>query len=641
MFLIRLEDICLRFTGPPLLDHAELQIEPGQRLGLLGRNGSGKTSLLRIIDRQLEPDSGQIICGPETRVAMLEQDVPPDLQGSVYDNVAAGLGPRGQLLHAYHRASLELGRQPSDALHRQLDELHHRLDAEQAWQSYRQVERLMSETGLEPEAETSQLSAGLKRRVLLARALASDPDLVLLDEPTNHLDLAAIDWLEDFLLRSGKTLLMVTHDRVFLRRLTTGIVDLDRGRLKTYPCNYDVYVQRKQHELATEAQQWAEADKELAKEETWIRRTLSARRRRNQGRVRALVAMRQQRRERRQQAGSAKMILQEAERSGRLVIAAEKLGFAYAEESIVDNLSTAVMRGDRLGIIGPNGSGKTTLLRLLLGELEPNSGSVRHGTQLEIGYFDQLHAQLDDQKSVVDNVAGGNDSVVINGRKRHVIGYLQDFLFSPERARGLVKFLSGGERNRLLLARLFTRPTNLLVMDEPTNDLDLETLELLEELLAEYQGTLLLVSHDREFLNNVVTSTLVFEGRGQVREYDGGYDDWIRQRPAYEPGPSESKTAAGPIKATKPSRSKGPGQRRAKGLTYKEKMELEKLPEQIELLEGQLAELHELMADPEFYKQGGTEIGRADARLKTLQEELNATYARWESLEARAAGLSE
>jgi ATP-binding cassette subfamily F protein uup len=606
MALLALRDVTLGFRGPPLLDEVNLTIEPRERICLLGRNGTGKTTLLRVLHGTAEADRGEIARQQGLVTALLPQEVPQGLGGTVFDEVARGWGARTEPL-ARH-----------------------------------QVEAAISRMGLEPAADVSILSAGMKRRVLLAKALVRDPDILLLDEPTNHLDIDAIRWLEEFLLRYGGTLLFVTHDRVFLRKLATRIVELDRGRLTSWTCGYDTFVARNQTALEAEAKQRAEFDKTLAREEVWIRKGIEARRTRNEGRVRALEKLREIRRQRREQPGEVRMEIQEAGRSGRLVIEAKHAGFAYAERPIVADLSTKIMRGDRVGLIGPNGSGKTTLLRLLLGELPPSAGAIRHGTNLEVAYFDQLHAQLDDAKSVRENVRDGSDSVEINGKRRHIIGYLEDFLFTPEQAAEPVSRLSGGERNRLLLARLFTKPSNVLVMDEPTNDLDIETLELLEELLIDYPGTLLLVSHDREFLNNVVTSTLVLEGEGRVKEYAGGYDDWLRQRgetpdvlrgagcqPAvvqagWQPAPRAAAKAKPPL----------PPKERPRRLTYKEQRELEDLPERIAALEADLGELHAAMADPAFYRQEPAAIVQAKTRLQSLERGIAAAYQRWEELES-------
>lgn len=625
MAILALRDVTLSFRGPAVLDGVSLAIEPGEKICLLGRNGSGKTTLLRLVLGQLEPDQGEIVRTQGLAAAMLPQDVPQGLRGPVFDEVARGFGPGAELLAEYHAVAERLAVEGSDELRGRLDRIQHALEVAGAWGMNRQIEAVLSRTGLDPDAEVSALSAGMKRRVLLAKALAARPDLLVLDEPTNHLDLGAIDWLEEFLVRFEGALLFVTHDRTFLRRLATRIIELDRGRLTSWPGDYDAYRQGKQAALEIETRQQAEFDKKLAREEAWIRTGIMARRTRNEGRVRALEQLREVRRARRDQPGEARMEIQEAQRSGRLVIEAKNLSFAY-DRPIVRDLSTLVMRGDRVGLVGPNGSGKTTLLRLLLGDLAPQSGTVRHGTSLEVAYFDQLHAQLDDAKSVRDNVRDGSDWVTINGQRRHIIGYLEDFLFTPDQAAGPVARLSGGERNRLLLARLFTKPSNVLVMDEPTNDLDVETLELLEDLLMDYAGTLLLVSHDREFLDNVVTSTLVLEGEGRVKEYAGGYSDWLRQRKPAPPAAPEPAPVARPA----PPKTAPPATRR---LSYKEQKELEGLPGRIETLEAELGRLHEAMADPAFYRQAPPAIVEANGRLKALEGELAEAYRRWEELE--------
>ena len=630
MALLNLRDVSIGFSGPPLLDSASLTIEPSERVGLVGRNGEGKSTLLRIIHGRIEPDRGRIVRSQGTTTAMLDQDVPRRLVGTIFDLVAEGLGSHAQLPAEYHRISHRVAVEGGDALQRELDRLGHALETGGGWQAHRKVDTVLSRMELDPDAEVETLSAGMKRRVLLAKALVAQPGVLLLDEPTNHLDIDAITWMEDFLLRHDGTLVFVTHDRVFLRKLATRIVDLDRGRLTSWDCDYPTYLNRKAAWLEAQADQQALFDKRLAVEETWIRQGIKARRTRNEGRVRALKEMRNQRRARRQQPGVARMQLQEAQRSGRMVIEAKDVTFGYDDRPVVRNLSTLVIRGDRVGIIGPNGSGKTTLLKVLLKELQPSEGRIRHGTQLEVGYFDQLHAQLDEEKTVQENVAPGSDSVMVNGKKKHILGYLQDFLFSPERARSPVKQLSGGERNRLLLARLFTKPSNLLVMDEPTNDLDAETLELMEELLLEYSGTILLVSHDREFLNNVVTSTLVLEGDGLVKEYAGGYDDWLAQRKP-TPIPRTEKPPSKPAKSQ-------PLKDRPRGLTYNQKRELESLPERIEALESQQEQLHEVMSDPEFYRQERRQIVQITTELEEVEKQLADAYRRWETLEQLREG---
>ncbi len=628
MALIALQDVSLGFRGPLVLDQANLTLDPGERVCLLGRNGTGKSTLLRLIQGEIELSHGEIIRQQGLITAMLPQEVPQGLEGTVFEEVARGLGARTDLLIEYHHVAHQLAIVGSDELRIKLDRIQHTLEATGGWSITQEVETILSRMSLEPDSNVSNLSAGMKRRVLLAKALVRNPDILLLDEPTNHLDTDAIQWLEDFLLRCNATILFVTHDRALLRKLATRIVELDRGCLTSWSCNYETFLQRKEAALEAEARQRAEFDKKLAKEEVWIRTGIQARRTRNEGRVRALQKLRSIRSARRDQPGEARMEIQEAERSGRLVIEAKNAGFNYGDRPIIANLSTMIMRGDRVGLIGPNGSGKTTLLRLLLGQLQPQAGTIRHGTNLDVAYFDQLHAQLDNSKSVRDNICNGADTVEINGRRRHIIGYLEDFLFTREQADGPASRLSGGERNRLLLARLLAKPSNVLVMDEPTNDLDIETMELLEELLVEYPGTLLLVSHDREFLNNVVTSTLVLEGQGLIKEYSGGYDDWIRQR-SVDPIPIAS--------AKERSKPIAPPKERPRRLTYAEQRELEALPEMIATKEAQLAELHQVVADPAFYRQPPAEIVSTNARLQSLEKEIAEAYRRWELLETLLA----
>jgi ATP-binding cassette subfamily F protein uup len=599
--LIRLNDLSIGFSDPPLLDSVTCQIEPGQRIGLLGRNGSGKTTLMRILNSEIAPDHGEYLVASSTKISLLPQDVPHDLEGCVHDVVLHSLLPD------------------------ELDESH-------LWQSQQRVDQLLSRMSLDGSLAVSTLSSGMKRRVLLAKSLISEPDLLLLDEPTNHLDIDTIAWLEDFLLRWPGTLIFVTHDRAFLRKLATRILEIDRGRLFDWSCDYDTFLTRKEAALAAEEKQNALFDKKLAQEESWLRQGIKARRTRTEGRVRALKQMRLERSKRREKIGTAKLDIKLAQRSGALVAKVEAISFAYGERMIVRNFSTTIMRGDKIGIVGANGAGKTTLLQLLLGQITPQAGTVHLGTNRQIAYFDQLREQLDEDATVQENLGAGGEMLSINGRSRHVLGYLQDFLFTPERARTPLRNLSGGERNRLLLARLFSKPANILVLDEPTNDLDTETLELLEDRLVEFVGTLLLVSHDRAFLNNVVTSTIVFEA-GTLREYVGGYDDWFRQRPALVPADSEGKAAA----AIKNSYSSfDEPQSRKRRLSYQEKRELESLPAKIESLDAELAELHANMAQPKFYKQHPSEIAREQDRLKDLQKQLAAAYQRWEELEMPA-----
>jgi len=633
MALIDLKNIYLSFGGPPLLNGVDLVIEPGERVCLLGRNGEGKTSLIKIIHGELEPEAGAIQIRQGLRVGVLDQEVPGGLPGTIFDVVAGGIGRLGELLSEYHNLSVRLAAENRPSLMRTLGELQHRLELEGGWQYSQKIETAVSRLDLDADAPFSSLSAGLKRRALLARALVMEPDLLLLDEPTNHLDVAAISWMEEFLQSFKGSLLFVTHDRRFLQQLATRIVELDRGRLVSWPGSYEDYLKRKEAQQAAEETRRAEFDKQLSREEAWIRRGIKARRTRNEGRVRALEKMREERRLRREQQGSVRMNIQDAGLSGRVVCEVTRASFGYSDRAIIRDFSTRIMRGDRIGLLGPNGAGKTTLMRLLLGELKPRSGSVRMGTNLAITYFDQLRGQLVAEKTVAENVADGSSTVTINGTTRSVYGYLQDFLFAPEQARSPVKSLSGGERNRLLLAKLFARPSNLLCLDEPTNDLDIETLELLEDLLLQYAGTVMLVSHDRAFLNNVVTSTCVFAGDGCVEEYVGGYDDWLRQRPRPAPGAVKAKAKA----KTGPVRKRRTADARTK-LSFKEKRELETLPARIEALEAEQQEMYARLADPGFYRQAGDAISAAKKRMEEIELDLPPLYARWEELEERAGG---
>ena len=624
MSLISLQDVTLSFGGPPVLHQVSLEIEPGERVCLIGRNGEGKSSLMRVIARDLEPDSGTIVRQRGLRVAHIAQDVALDLAGSVFEVVAGGLGPLQKLLTRYHDISVRLGSGGDEELLAEMEEVQHQLEAAGGWQARQRVETVLSRLQLNADLTYSELSGGMKRRVLLASALVSDPDLLLLDEPTNHLDIDAITWLEEFLLNTNIALLFVTHDRMLVRKLATRIVNLDRGTLTSWPGDYDTYLRRKAETLAAEASQQTRFDKKLAREEIWIRQGIKARRTRNEGRVRDLMVMRRERRARKERVGRARMQIQDAVPSGKLVAQLKGVTFGYGDTPVIKNLSTTILRGDRVGVIGPNGSSKTTLLRLLLGDLTPQQGTVRLGANLEAAYFDQHRAVLDEEDTVVNNVGEGKDTLTINGRPKHIIGYLQDFLFTPDRARSPVGTLSGGERNRLLLAKLFTRPANILVLDEPTNDLDVETLELLEELLFEYKGTVLLVSHERAFLNNVVTSTLVFEEDGTVQEYAGGYDDWLAQRPA-----EKAETKAPEKKKKRRPRSAGP-----RKLSFKETRELESLPRKIEVMEAEQQELYDAMAAPSFYRQEGALISQARARAEELERSLSVAYERWAELEA-------
>ncbi len=587
MALLSLQEISVRFGGPWLLEGATLNVERGERVCLLGRNGEGKSTLLKVAAGQLAPDAGEVVRARNLATAMMPQVVPAALAGTVLQTVRAGT-----------RAEL-------DAWHRDV-----------------QAQKVVSLMELDPAADCATLSGGMKRRVLLAQALAAEPDVLLLDEPTNHLDVESIEWMENFLLRFPGAILFVTHDRAFLRKLATRIVELDRGQLRSWACPYDQFLERKAAALADEERQNAVFDKKLAQEEAWLRRGVKARRTRNEGRVRELLKLRAERAARRELGGSVKAELQEAGRSGFKVVAAKNLGRAHDGRWLFRGLDVRICRGDKVGILGPNGCGKSTLIRVLLGQEAPDEGAVEHGTQLEIAYFDQLRAALDESKTVFDNVADGNEYVTVNGQRKHVIGYLEEFLFSPERARSPVKVLSGGERSRLLLARLFARPANVLVLDEPTNDLDIETLELIESLLVEYSGTVLLVSHDREFLNEVVTSTLAFEGAGTVNEYPGGYDDWVAQRRSAPPAPEPTQVA--PEKPVARSRKLG----------NKERKELQEIPGRITALEAELDELHRRMAGADFYKNAPADIQAATARAEAIPAELERLFARWAELEA-------
>ena len=593
MSLVSLRGVSFTWSGPPLLENVDLEIGRKERIGLLGRNGAGKSTLMKIINDEIAPDNGDVLLTEGVRIGRLVQEVPPGEDLTVSELVTRGYDG-----------------DPA---------------ADHDWERDQAVERVLSRMSLDASTRFATLSSGMKRRALLAQALVQQPDLLLLDEPTNHLDVDAISWLEGFLKNYAGTLLFVTHDRTFLQSLATRILEVDRGRLFDWTCDYQTFLKRREQALHAEERQNALFDRKLAEEEVWIRQGIKARRTRNEGRVRALKQMREERRHRRERIGDVKLQAAEAERSGRLVIEAKNVSFSYGDDVILDDFSIRISRGDKIGVIGPNGVGKSTLLKILLGDLQPASGTVRHGTKLDVIYFDQLREQIDEEQTVVENVGEGQEMLQIGGQRRHIYGYLQDFLFTPERARRPARYLSGGERNRLLLARIFKRSSNVMVLDEPTNDLDVETLELLEELVANYAGTVLLVSHDRSFLNNVVTSTIAFEGDGKVHEYDGGYDDYVRQRDANRPAETDTK----PPPAT--ARREKPGEARRK-LTFKEQRELAELPEQIERLESEQAELHASMADPEFFKQDGSRLAEASARLEAITQQLTQCYDRWETL---------
>ena len=627
MALINFQNVDYSVGGPLLLEQVNLAIESNERVCIVGRNGAGKSTLMRLMAGQIRPDDGQVRTFG-SKIAGLAQEVPQAMAGLVFDVVAAGLGELGALLAQYHRLS-----HAHDIDTRALAEVQSRIEAGHGWQLERRVEEVISRLELPADVEFAALSGGMKRRVLLGQALVQAPDVLLLDEPTNHLDIESIAWLEEFLKNFGGSVVFVTHDREFLRALATRIVEIDRGQVTSWPGDYDNYLRRREERLHAEAQANSLFDKKLAQEEVWIRQGIKARRTRNEGRVTALKAMRRERAERRELGGNVRMAVSEAGSSGKRVLEAKEVNFAFGERVMVRDLTTAILRGDKVGLIGPNGSGKTTLLKLLLGELQPQSGQVKTGSQLQIAFFDQLRGQLREDWNAIDNVAEGQEFIEINGSRKHVLAYLQDFLFAPDRARSPITRFSGGERNRLLLAKLFAKPSNLLVMDEPTNDLDVETLELLEELLDDYPGTLILVSHDRAFLDNVVTSCLVMEGDGRVGEYVGGYSDWLRQKrsdaramPA-SAGKSPEKTKAEPVSASPPKRK----------LSYKDQRELEQLPARIETLENQLAVMTSQMHEPAFYQQAATAISAHNQQFAAMQAELETAYARWETLESGAA----
>ncbi len=635
MSLFSLKKVSLSFGHPALLEDIDLSLGKGERICLIGRNGEGKSTLMKLITGELTADSGEIRMAQGARIARLSQEVPDDYNGSVFELVADGLGELAGLIKDYHAACVSLADDGGENAMNLLSRIQQKMESAGGWQLEQQVEQVISRMELDADAEFSSLSGGMKRRVLLARALAGDPDLLLLDEPTNHLDIESIAWLEDFLLGWRGSLLFITHDRAFLRRLATRIIELDRGSITDWPGDYDNYLRRKAEMENAEAKENARFDKKLAQEEVWIRQGIKARRTRNEGRVRQLQAMREAARQRRKKQGTARLEMNKGDLSGKLVCEAEHVSYAWDEQPVIRDFSTTILRGDRVGIIGPNGCGKSTLLNLLLGKLQPDSGLIRMGSKVEVAYFDQLRAQLDLEATVIDNVAGGRDTVTVNGLPKHIIGYLQDFLFPPARARQPVKALSGGERNRLLLAKLFVRPANLLVMDEPTNDLDVETLELLEELLLDYQGTLLLVSHDRVFLDNVVTSSLVFEGDGQVNSYVGGYSDWLTQRKQS----SEKKNSA----ADKPKQlpASGPKKGSSGKLGYKDQRELNALPGDIETLESDREKLESVLADPELYRKEPEKVAELTSRMQELDQELEAKYARWDALEEKRLQLKE
>ncbi|MBU4566205.1 MAG: ATP-binding cassette domain-containing protein [Desulfarculus sp.] len=615
MALINLFDVSLAFGGPNLLEGIGFRVQPGERVCLLGRNGAGKSSLLKVLAGELPPDSGEISREVGLETGYLPQNVPGGMEGEVYEVAAQGLGAMGRVLIQLRRG--QGGGQSAEQGNDQA-----------LWEADRRLRTALTRLGLEPGARVETLSGGLKRRVLLARALAKSPQLLLLDEPTNHLDISAIVWLEEFLAGYQGAMVFISHDRAFARNLATRVVELDRGALYDWNCPYDEFLRRREEALVMEQEQRAKFDKKMSQEEEWLHRGIRARRTRDEGRVRRLMQMREQRAKRREVLGSARLQTQQAGLSGKVVAEVSEVGFAYeGGEPLIKDFSTLILRGDKIGIMGPNGSGKTTLLKILLGGLEPMSGSIRLGANLEIAYFDQMREELDYDKTVQENLVEGQDTLVVGGRQRHVISYLKDFLFTADRVHSPVRVLSGGERNRLLLAKLFAKPANLLVLDEPTNDLDRDTLLLLENLLVEFEGTVLLVSHDRQFLNNVVAGTLVLEGGGRVGEYAGGYDDWLAQRAA-APNSEQAKPPK-PAKA-----KKRPPQERPRKLSFNQKRELAELPQKIEALEREQAELHQRVSDPELYAKGGKEAAAISARLEALEREMEEVFSRWEKLEA-------
>ena len=633
MPLLRLENLSLAYGHLPLLSRVDLQIDAGERVCLVGRNGTGKTTLFRVLTGMAIPDEGEVWRIDTLRVAHLEQEVPPDTDQTIFEVVAGGIGELGALLTEYHNLTQHDGLAQRESL-RKLAELQGRIETLDGWNINQKVETVLTRLNLPEDKRLVDCSGGTRRQVMLARALVSEPDLLLLDEPTNHLDINAITWLEKYLLSYNGAVMFITHDRTFVRRLATRIVELDRGRLVSFPGDFDAYLRKKDELLEIEERANAKFDKKLAEEETWIRRGIKARRTRNEGRVRVLQAMRREKAQRLEAQGTARFGIDAGALSGRRVVDVRRVSFRFDDEPIIRDLSTRILRGDRVGIIGPNGSGKSTLLRLILGELEPSSGDVVLGTKLQVAYFDQHRRTLDVEKTVRENMSD-SDYVTVRGRSRHVIGYLKDFLFPPERIDSPVKALSGGERNRLLLAKIFTQSANMMVLDEPTNDLDVDTLELLEELLAEYEGTLLLVSHDRTFLDNVVTSTLVFEGEGRFREYAGGYEDWERyQRSIPEVPIQVAKRSSAPVISDQPEIKPSDKPRK---LSYKERRELEALPAKIEALETEQAELHERMGDAAFYRQPSDKITLTIERLEVVKRELEESYERWQTLESIAS----
>jgi len=621
MPIISLRNITLSFGGPPLLDAIQLSIEPGERVCLVGRNGEGKSTLLKLILRELEPDAGEFERLPGLKIARLDQDPRVEIPGTVFDLAATGAGPAAALVAEYHHITAELGGDRDSEILDRMHEIEEILQQTDGWELDQKIEQILTRLSLDGDAEFNALSGGMKRRALLAQALVAEPDLLLLDEPTNHMDIDSIRWLEGFMLKYGKAILFITHDRMFLRKLATRIVELDRGQLTSWDCHYDQFLERKAALLVAEEKQNKVFDKKLSKEEVWIRKGIQARRTRNEGRVRALKSLRVERSQRRERSGTARLAMQDISASGRKVIVAKEISMAFDGQTYIQPFTTTIFRGEKIGIIGPNGSGKTTLLRILLKQLEPVTGSVEHGSKLDVAYFDQHRSQLDPNKTLVDNIWDNSDSIIFNGQPLHLMSYLQRFLFDPNRADSSIKELSGGERNRLLLAKLFAQPANIYVLDEPTNDLDIETMELLEELLLDFAGTILLVSHDREFLNNITTSVLALE-KGEVIEYNGGYDDYLRHQVVNTP-------AAVTAKAKNIEKQKKP-----RVISVSERKELEGLPALIETQEEQHRELVEKMSQPDYYQISSLTPQEAAQALADLESKQEAAFSRWEELEA-------
>ncbi len=617
-----LRDMHLNYGTQTLFNKLTFQIEPNERVCIVGRNGEGKSTLLKVIEGKIEADDGTRIVQDGIKIAKLQQEVPNDMNGTVFHIIALGLGNAGALIDKYHALSHQLAENYQESVLDEMTIVQHEIEKQDGWTVNQKVETVISKLKLPADAEFSSLSGGMKRRVLLAKALVQEPDILLLDEPTNHLDIPSIQWLEDFLKNLNCSLVFITHDRAFLQALATRIVELDRGNLYSWDCDYATYLIRKSEQLESEAKSNMEFDKKLAQEEVWIRQGIKARRTRNEGRVRDLEKLREERKARRSQQGKANLQSNVAEKSGKQVIEIDNINFEFADKIIVKDFSSMVIRGDKIGIIGANGCGKSTLLKLILGDLQPQSGTVKLGTNLKIAYFDQHRIQLDENAKVVESVVEESDYVEINGQRKHVMGYLQDFLFSPERARQPVKSLSGGERNRLLLAKVFAKPSNLLVLDEPTNDLDIETLELLEELILNYQGTILIVSHDRQFLNAVATSSIVFDAQGEVNEYVGGYDDWLRQRPNLATAKTDKKLTS--TKKTEPTKKK---------LSYKEQQQYDAIPLQIDELEKNIEQLGKISAQADFYQQD--DFQKTLDKISHKEKELETLFAAWEELESK------